>query len=133
MGKLQKFLCFVMTPILMASVGELLLKWSLNSIEVTLDLSGILTMVFNPMVILSLTLIISGGVVWLITMSKYELSFIYPFLSLNYVLILLGSRLFLGETISTQRVVAIGLIILGLFFISRSPNADAQDTEKIES
>ncbi|MDA1353165.1 MAG: hypothetical protein O3A01_01680 [bacterium] len=128
MGKLQKFLCLVMLPIIMASFGELLLKWSLNTIDVALDSAGILTMIFNPMVILSVLLIISGGVIWLVAMSKYELSFIYPFLSLNYVIILLGSRAFLGETISTRRVFAIGLIILGLFFISKSPNADsAQD------
>jgi len=58
---------------------------------------------------------------WLIAMSKFELSYIYPFLSLNYVIILVGSQLLLGESVSLLRYGSVLLIVIGLVIISRSP------------
>ena len=53
---------------------------------------------------------------------KFQLSFMYPFLSLNYVIIIVGSDLFLGERVAVNRYVSILFIIIGLVIVSRSPN-----------
>ena len=60
MNKLKKFIAFVMTPILMASVGELLLKSALNAASAANANLGLLDMLTNPMVIFSVGLIIWG-------------------------------------------------------------------------
>jgi drug/metabolite transporter (DMT)-like permease len=125
MGPIKKFIAFVLMPIFIASAGELLLKFALNSTEISISVLGLIQVLFTPAIFVSLGMIVCGGLLWLVAMSKYELSFIYPFLSLNYVIILLGSWLLLGEEISMQRVYAICLIIVGLLFISRSPNTES--------
>lgn len=61
-----------------------------------------------------------GGFLWLIAMSRFELSFIYPFFSINYVVVLVGSSLLLKEEVSWVRYVAIICIFVGLLFISQS-------------
>ena len=73
---------------------------------------------------MAIALIFCGGILWLVAMSKFELSFIYPFMSLNYVVIIIGSQLLLNESVSLSRYIAVGFIGVGLFFISRSPYSE---------
>ena len=67
-----------------------------------------------------------SGLLWVIAMSRYQLSFIYPFFSLNFIVIMLGSHFLLREEINLVRYLAVVLIIIGLIFISRSKFSDAK-------
>jgi drug/metabolite transporter (DMT)-like permease len=82
------------------------------------------SLVFNFSVIFSIFCIIAGGLLWIIGMSKYELSFMYPFLTLNYLLIILGSVFLLHEKVSIFTYLAIFFIVTGLVIISRSKYAE---------
>jgi multidrug transporter EmrE-like cation transporter len=44
----------------------------------------------------------------------------YPLLSLGYIVNAIGAWYFLGEAISAQRVLAIGVIIVGVALLTRS-------------
>ena len=138
---------FVLLPIFCNSFGELLLKYRLNRLEIggvpaymeklrqlfflffdgplssymAYTLSVMVGILFDPVVMLSVGIIFFGTVLWLIAMSKFELSYIYPFLSLNYVIILIGSQWVLGESVSLLRYGSVLLIVIGLVIISRSP------------
>lgn len=48
-------------------------------------------------------------------MSKFDLSFAYPFMSLSFVLVLALSVLLFGETLTLGKVVGITFIIIGVF------------------
>lgn len=61
----------------------------------------------------------AGFLLWLVVLSKLKLSVAIPFTSLNYVLILFFSWLFLKESISLPQFLGVGLIGLGLVLISR--------------
>ena len=47
-------------------------------------------------------------------MTKFEISHAYPFMSLNFVLVLLLSAVFFNETITLLKVAGLALIILGI-------------------
>ena len=125
---MRKFFMFVILPVLLASGGEFMLKHSINhqeTSEVVLSwFDSVLRMLANPLIVMSLLMIVSGGVLWVVAMSKYELSFLYPFMSLNFLVIVVGSQFFLGESVSIYRYVAVVLIIVGLVIISRSPYSE---------
>ena len=53
-------------------------------------------------------------------LSKVELSFAYPFLSLAYVAVAVASWYFFSETIDTPRMIGIALIMAGTIFIAQS-------------
>ncbi|MEJ5329229.1 MAG: EamA family transporter [Desulfobaccales bacterium] len=57
---------------------------------------------------------------WLIILSRAELSAVYPMLALSYALTAMAARLLLGEQLSSLRVLGITLICLGVFLIARS-------------
>jgi len=53
-------------------------------------------------------------------LSRVDISFAYPFLSVSYVLVLIASYFWFGESINTARIAGIGLICLGTVFVARS-------------
>lgn len=57
---------------------------------------------------------------WLFALTKYELSFAYPFLGITYVLVYLGAVYWpqIGEQLSWQRSLGIVLILLGVVFVN---------------
>lgn len=64
--------------------------------------------------------------VWLRLGRRWQLSFVYPLLSLNYPLAGLLGYLLFGETASALRAAGLGLIAAGVVLVARSPNrADA--------
>jgi multidrug transporter EmrE-like cation transporter len=74
----------------------------------------------SPLVMLGLGLYGLGALTWIAVLSRLNLSYAYPFLALNFVLIALVSWLLLGETIPTMRWLGIGCICAGILFVARS-------------
>jgi drug/metabolite transporter (DMT)-like permease len=63
--------------------------------------------------------VISVGV-WIIGLSRVDVTIAYPLLSLGYIINAIGAWYFLGEVMSAQRVLAIGVIIIGVALLTRS-------------
>ncbi len=59
-------------------------------------------------------------VVWVIGLSRADVTMAYPMLSLGYVVTAILAWMFLGEIISVQRMVALAIIILGVALLART-------------
>ena len=57
---------------------------------------------------------------WMAVLSKVEVSFAYPFLSIGYVVAAVVGYYFFGESLSVIRIVGIVIICIGVYLISRS-------------
>lgn len=57
---------------------------------------------------------------WMFALTKYELSFAYPFLGITYVLVYLGAVYWeqIGEQMTWQRTAGIILILIGVMFVN---------------
>jgi drug/metabolite transporter (DMT)-like permease len=55
----------------------------------------------------------------MVVLSRVDLSFAYPFISLNFVFVLAGSALLLHEHVPANRFLGAALIILGVLVVSR--------------
>ena len=75
---------------------------------------------FNPWVLLGLLSYAVSSLFWLISISQAELSFVYPFISLNFALIALLSWLIFNDTMGLYRILGIFLICLGVMLVSQS-------------
>ncbi len=58
--------------------------------------------------------------VWIIGLSRVDVTIAYPLLSLGYIINAIGAWYFLGEVVSLQRILAIGVIIVGVILLTRS-------------
>jgi multidrug transporter EmrE-like cation transporter len=57
---------------------------------------------------------------WMIILSRVEVSYAYPFLSIGYVVAAVVGYLLLGESLSLIRISGIAVICVGVYLISRS-------------
>jgi len=114
----------IFLSISLAVVGQLLLKMGMLRIgRFSLNISTIVqqyTRIFlNLFVIAGVIGFFLSMLVWLYVLSRLELSTAYPFVALNYVLILFVSHFLLKETITPVKIMGVAVIVLGVFLISR--------------
>jgi drug/metabolite transporter (DMT)-like permease len=116
---------FIFTGVCLNEIAQLLLKAGTNAvgaIHLTLDnwfATGLKLATQLP-ILGGLTCYVLSVVVWIIGLSRVDVTIAYPLLSLGYILNALGAWYFLGEVISLQRMVAIGIILVGVALIARS-------------
>jgi multidrug transporter EmrE-like cation transporter len=118
-------LAMILFTVTTNAVAQLLLKRGMPGIG---DLSaaggGIIgtafTVLFNPYVFAGLCTFVISMASHLFVLSRVQLSYAYPFLSLAYVIVAVGSWYLFSEDIGLWRVLGIGLIILGTIFIAQS-------------
>ena len=75
---------------------------------------------FSPFVLGGVAAYGLSSVFWLLLLSRVELSYAYPALSLGYVVITLISAFLLGEQVSALRWAAVLVICVGVVLLSRS-------------
>ncbi len=119
MGYIYIFLTVVFTV-----YGQLILKQQVNSIE-SLP-TGITIIPFFMKFILTRPLVLSGFVSaflasmsWMAAISRFELSYAYPYMSLNFVVVVILSVVFFGESINWFKIIGLLVICIGIFIVSR--------------
>ncbi len=105
--------------------GQLLLKKGMMKTGKMNVFSGgfiknVWKMFTNPFVFIGIMFFGASSLLWLVTLSGLELSYIYPMVSLSYVLVALASKFFFKEKVSKMRWVSIAVIILGVILVSSS-------------
>lgn len=79
-----------------------------------------LAVIFNHHFLVSTLALGLGTILWLLSLSKVDLSIANPFMSLSYILVMVLSKIFFDEEIPNKRWIGISLVILGIIFISSS-------------
>ncbi len=78
------------------------------------------SIVTSPLTLLGLFFYGCGALAWIAVLRRMDLSYAYPFLALNFVLIALVSYLFLGEVIPAMRWLGVGIICIGIIVVARA-------------
>jgi len=86
----------------------------------TRPVSLILFIAQNPKVLLGLLFYGLGSLAWIVVLSRLELSYAYPFVAINFILIAFISRLVFSETISGLRWLGIASICIGILLVAYS-------------
>ena len=103
--------------------GELLLKSGMNQIglftwsNLLPTLGRILS---HPRIWGGFAFFAVGALFWLAVLSRVNLSWAYPMLSIGYILVLIFSAVVLGEHVSVVRWVGALIICVGIVLVFRS-------------
>lgn len=116
---------FILSGILLNALAQLLLKAGTNAvgaIYLSLDnwFSTGIKLITQLPILGGLCCYVLSVLVWIIGLSRVDVSIAYPMLSLGYIVNALGAWYFLGEAISLQRIAAILIILLGVALLVRS-------------
>jgi multidrug transporter EmrE-like cation transporter len=117
---------FIISGVLLNAVAQVLLKAGTNAIGGAIHLT--MSNWFETFVKVATQWPIIAGlacygislVVWIMGLSRTDVTIAYPMLSLGYVVAALGAWLFLGEAVSPQRLLAIAVIMVGVALLARS-------------
>jgi multidrug transporter EmrE-like cation transporter len=117
---------FIISGVILNACAQLLLKAGTNALGGAIHLT--MSNWFQTFIKVVTQLPILGGlacygvslVVWIIGLSRTDVTIAYPMLSLGYVVSAFGAWMFLGEAVSPQRLVAIGVIVIGVVLLART-------------
>jgi multidrug transporter EmrE-like cation transporter len=84
------------------------------------QVSSLFDIAFNPFVMVGLFLYFSSAAVWLLVLSRVQVSFAYPFVALGVALTALLGRFFFNDTFSAAKIVGTLLIMSGVIVMSRA-------------
>ncbi|HJV88342.1 MAG TPA: 4-amino-4-deoxy-L-arabinose transferase [Noviherbaspirillum sp.] len=116
---------FILTGIFLNALAQLLLKAGTNAVgAIHLTASnwfetGLKVATQMP-IIGGLGCYVLSVVVWIIGLSRVDVTIAYPMLSIGYIVNAIGAWYFLGEAVSMQRMLAIGVIVIGVVLLARS-------------
>ena len=115
---------FICSTIAFTVYSQLVMRWQVSSAgQLPADLPGkihfIISLLFNPWVMSGIVATFFAGISWMLTMTKFEISYAYPFVSLNYVLVLVAGFLLFHESVSAAKLAGSVLVILGIIVIAK--------------
>ena len=117
---------YILLAIAFAVVSQLIIKWKMSAFSFS-DHYTILdkflfsfSMLFNPYIVIALILTLLAQLSWMIAMTKFDISYAYPFTILGFILILVLSSFLFKEPITWQKIVGLVFIIIGIIISSWS-------------
>lgn len=119
-------LTLVMICIVFGAIGQILMKSGMAQIGEIQDIGGFINLntifhiLTNVYVLFGLLLYAVSAFLWLGALSTLDVSYMYPLLSLAYVITAILAFVFLKENITLIRWVGIALVVAGCFLIVRT-------------
>ncbi len=125
---MSRYLPFILFTVFTNAAAQLMLKHGMMQLG-AISFAGanpvlkVLSIVFSPFVFLGLCTFVISMASHLFVLSKVELSYAYPFLSLAYVAVAFAAWFLFGEDLNAYRMAGIALICAGTVLIAQGGSA----------
>ena len=115
----------VLAGVLLNAAAQLLLKAGTNRVgEFAFALDNVAPIgakiATSPHIIGGLACYVVSVVVWILALSRVPVSVAYPMLSIGYIVNAVAAWLLFGESLTAQKLVGIGFIMVGVWLVARS-------------
>ena len=115
---------FIMAGVALNTVAQLCLKQGMLSIgSADMNANALVEMamkaILNPFIIIGMLCYVTSFAVWLIVLSRVEVSLAYPMLSIGYIVTAIVGYYFWGESLGVTKIVGIILICSGVAVMFR--------------
>lgn len=115
----------ILAGVLLNAAAQLLLKAGTNAVgHFEFSASNIvpigLRLALEPTILGGVACYVVSLVVWIMALSRVEVSIAYPMLSIGYVINAVAAWYLFGESLTALRLTGIGFIVVGVFLVARS-------------
>ncbi|MBS0593602.1 MAG: EamA family transporter [Proteobacteria bacterium] len=115
---------FIALTLLFTVYGQLVLKWQMGNAGALPDgaadkLLFLLRQFLNPWILSGFVSAFVASMAWMAAMTRFDLGYAYPFMSLAFVIVMLFGIAFLGEALSLRKAAGTLLVMAGLVIIAR--------------
>ena len=123
-GRTIRSMVLIFATILLTVYCQLIVKWRVRQagalpVDLVQKLVFLTRLLFDPWMLTVMLAAFLAGLSWFAVMTKYELSYAYPFMSLAFVMVLVLSALLFHEAVTVPKVVGLAVVIVGLIIASR--------------
>lgn len=115
---------YIFLTVLFTVYSQLVIRWQVSMAGQLPDnavgkIQFLCTLLLNPWVVTSVVATFFAGISWMLAMTKFEVSYAFPFASLNYVLILAASVFLFNETITSAKVLGTLIVVVGIMVMAK--------------
>ena len=115
----------VLSGVLLNALAQLLLKAGTNAVGhfefTSANIVPIgMRLALQPYIVGGVVCYVVSLVIWLMALSRVEVSMAYPMLSIGYVVNAVAAYYLFGESVTALRLAGIGFIIVGVFLVAKS-------------
>jgi drug/metabolite transporter (DMT)-like permease len=116
---------YILLTLAFTVYGQLVLKWQMGSAGPLpaghVDkLAFLLQQFLNPWIFSGFVSAFVASLAWMAAMTRFELNYAYPFMSLAFVIVMVLGVLFLGEAVNVRKVLGTLMVVAGLVVIARA-------------
>jgi len=116
---------YIFGTVMFTVYGQLIVKWRIVKYgslpeEFSSKLIFLLKLLLDPFILSGFFSAFIASFFWMAAMTKFDVSYAYPFMSGAFILVFLLSVLLFNEPITWQKLVGLLLIVLGIVVTSRS-------------
>jgi drug/metabolite transporter (DMT)-like permease len=117
-------MAFIFCTVVLTAYSQVIVKWRVSRAgPLPVDLAKkavfLTGLMLDPWILTAILGVFFAGLGWMAAMTKLELSYAYPFMSLAFVLVLIFSAVLFHEAITAPKVLGMLLIIVGIVVTSR--------------
>jgi drug/metabolite transporter (DMT)-like permease len=116
---------YILLTLLFTVYGQLVLRWQMAKTRGMPEggfekLLFLLQQFFNPWILSGLLSAFLASLAWMAAMTRFELNYAYPFMSLAFVIVMIFSVIFLNESLTIQSIMGTIMVVGGLIIIARA-------------
>ena len=116
---------YIIGTVVFTVYGQLILKWRITDYGALpvpfMDKAAFLIkLLFDPFILSGFLSAFIASLFWMGAMTKFDLSFAYPFMSASFVFVFLFSMLLFNEPFSIHKVLGLFCIVIGIIITSRA-------------
>ena len=137
---IMTYLPFILFTVFTNAAAQMMLKQGMLTMGPLAPTDGmtvlglitmILKIVFHPWIFAGLVTFVISMASHLYVLSKVELSFAYPFLSLAYVAVAIAAWWLFKEDLNTWRIAGIAFICIGTYLIAQGGSAEHDPSDGV--
>lgn len=122
---MKNFILMILSVSLVNAFAQLFIrkamtKYSDYHFEIEQLYSLLLSLITNSYLILGIVCYVLGMIIWMIILSKFEVSLVYPMVSISYIFTALLAYFAFNEPLTLNKIVGILVICLGVYIVTRS-------------
>jgi multidrug transporter EmrE-like cation transporter len=111
----------IIISIILSSLGQLAMKNGANQIFISGGAARLfIQFVSNISIVVGLLLYGISTIVWIVALSRTQLSIAYPMVSLSYIIVVIASYFIFSEPLNLQKILGLVFIMIGVVFIAKS-------------
>lgn len=115
---------YILLTLLFTVYGQLVLKWQMGGVGpmpagFSEKVLFLLQQFINPWIISGFVSAFLASLAWMAAMTRFDLNYAYPFMSLAFIIVMIFTVLFLNEQLSPQRIAGTLMVVAGLVVMTR--------------